>query len=67
MARFKDTEKEQGMFLTPFIATIFGILLAKEIPDIYTIIGGIIIILGIVIFNFSDIIMNKYKSRNNCT
>ena len=55
------------MFLTPFIATIFGILLAKEIPDIYTIIGGIIIILGMVIFNFSDIIMNKYRSRNNCT
>jgi len=48
------------MFLTPFLTAILGIVLAKEIPDLSTIIGGAIIIIGMFIYNFSNkIIQNK--------
>jgi drug/metabolite transporter (DMT)-like permease len=49
------------MFLTPFLTAILGILLAKEIPDLPTIIGGVIIIIGMFIYNFSDKIVNKVR------
>jgi drug/metabolite transporter (DMT)-like permease len=49
------------MFFTPFLTTILGILLAKETPDLSTIIGGIIIIVGMFIYNFSDKIIQKMK------
>ena len=42
------------MFLTPFLTTLFGVLIAKEIPDSATIIGGIIIMMGMFIYNFFD-------------
>jgi len=42
------------MFLTPFLASIFGFILAGEIPDSVTLIGGGIIISGMVIFNFGE-------------
>jgi drug/metabolite transporter (DMT)-like permease len=48
------------MFLTPFLTAILGIILAKEIPDFATIIGGIIIITGMCIYNFFDKIRGKY-------
>ena len=41
------------MFLTPFLTAILGIILAKEIPDLSTIIGGTIIIIGMLVYNFS--------------
>ena len=47
------------MFLTPFLTTLMGILIAKEIPDFATIIGGIIIIVGMFIYNFFDKIILK--------
>jgi drug/metabolite transporter (DMT)-like permease len=47
------------MFLTPFLTTLMGILIAKEIPDFATIIGGIIIIIGMFIYNFFDKIILK--------
>ena len=42
------------MFLTPFLTTLLGVLIAKEIPDSATITGGIIIILGMFIYNFFE-------------
>ena len=40
------------MFLTPFLASLLGFILAGEIPDGPTIIGGAIIMVGVVVFNF---------------
>jgi drug/metabolite transporter (DMT)-like permease len=51
------------MFLTPFITTLLGVLLAKEVPDFGTIIGGIIIIIGLFIYNFYDKIFIKIKGK----
>ncbi len=42
------------MFLTPFITSILGLLLADEVPDRATIVGGVIILLGAFVFNFGD-------------
>jgi len=50
------------MFLTPFLTAILGILLAKEIPDSPTIIGGIIIIVGMIIYNFSDRFLELFRN-----
>lgn len=40
------------MFITPFLTSILGFLLAGEIPDPTTLVGGGIILLGVLIFNF---------------
>lgn len=40
------------MFITPFLTTLLGLLIAKERPDSSTIVGGIIILTGLLIFNF---------------
>lgn len=40
------------MFITPFLTSLLGFLLADEIPDYPTLIGGVIIMAGLIIFNF---------------
>ena len=40
------------MFLTPFLTTLLGFILAGEMPDISAIVGGAIIMTGVLIFNF---------------
>jgi drug/metabolite transporter (DMT)-like permease len=53
------------MFLTPFLTTLFGILLAGETPDLATIIGGIIIMTGMFVYNFCDkIILRTRKLKS---
>jgi drug/metabolite transporter (DMT)-like permease len=38
------------MFITPLLTTVLGMVLAKEVPDLSTIIGGIIILTGMFIY-----------------
>ena len=52
------------MFLTPFLTTLLGMLLANEIPDLATIVGGIIILIGMFIYNFFDRIFLLIKKGN---
>jgi drug/metabolite transporter (DMT)-like permease len=40
------------MFITPFITSILGYLIAGEIPDRATVIGGAVILFGVFVFNF---------------
>ena len=40
------------MFVTPFLTSILGFVLAGEVPDRATLIGGSIILLGVLLFNF---------------
>ncbi len=40
------------MFVTPFATTLLGFLMAGEIPDRATLLGGGIILLGMLVFNF---------------
>jgi len=57
----KTSSVTNYMFLTPFLATLMGILLANETPDLATIIGGIIIMTGMFVYNFCDKIFFRNK------
>ena len=52
------------MFITPFLTTLLGFLLAKETPDMTTIIGGSVILLGALLFNFGGK-LRKQKDETN--
>ena len=49
------------MFLTPLVTTVLGFIMLREIPDVGTVIGGIIIITSVIIFNKNG----KKESVNN--
>lgn len=42
------------MFITPFLTSVLGFAIAKEIPESSTLLGGGIILLGVFIFNFGE-------------
>ena len=45
------TEVTSFMFVTPVLATLMGIIILEDIPKLSTLSGGIVIILGMIIFN----------------
>ena len=45
------TEVTSFMFATPVLATILGMIILGDIPKLSTIIGGVIIISGMILFN----------------
>jgi len=54
-AKAKNTSSVSNyMFVTPFLTTLLGFLIAGETPDNSTILGGIIIMTGLFIFNFGE-------------
>jgi drug/metabolite transporter (DMT)-like permease len=57
----KTSSVSNYMFLTPFLTSIFGIVFINEKLDIQTIVGGILILIGMFIYNFSSKIF-----KNNC-
>ena len=69
LSKTKNTSSVTNyMFLTPFLTAVLGIFLAKETLDSPTIIGGIIIMGGLFIYNFSEKIIFKIcKKRKNGT
>lgn len=48
----KTSHVSNYMFVTPFLTSLLGFLIAGEVPDKATIIGGSIILVGMLIFNF---------------
>jgi drug/metabolite transporter (DMT)-like permease len=52
----KTSQVSNYMFVTPFLTSILGFLLAGEIPDRATLAGGSIILLGVLLFNFGGIL-----------
>ncbi len=49
------------MFLTPLLSTLLGILLIGEFPDLGTLWGGVIILLGVALFNNRHRIIKRMK------
>ena len=43
------------MFVTPFLTTILGFLMANELPGLETLLGGVMILSGLAIFNFHGV------------
>lgn len=50
----KTSQVSNYMFITPFATTILGFLMAGEIPDRATVLGGGIILFGMLVFNLGD-------------
>ena len=52
-AKAKETTLVSNyMFLTPFLTSLFSFIIIGEIPDGATLLGGLIILAGIFVFNF---------------
>ena len=49
----KTSEATNYMFITPFFAALLGFLLNNEVPSVSTIIGGLLVLAGAVLFNKS--------------
>lgn len=65
----KTTYVSNYMFVTPFLTTILGFVMMGEIPDKATILGGVIILIGLFIFNkesFLETFRNKKLSSVEC-
>ena len=50
----KTSQVSNYMFITPFLTSLLGFLLAGEVPDQATLVGGAVILLGVFLFNFGD-------------
>ena len=64
LSKAKQTSQVSNyMFVTPFAASILGFLLAGEVPDRATVLGGAIILFGVFVFNFGERIFAYAKKK----
>ncbi|MGI6086165.1 MAG: DMT family transporter [Acetivibrionales bacterium] len=54
------------MFVTPFLTALLGFIIADEQLDMPTITGGMIILTGVLIFNFGDKLYELVLHRRRC-
>ena len=58
-SKAKNTSQVSNyMFITPFLTSVLGFIIAGEVPDRATLCGGGIILLGVLLFNFGE---NLYR------
>lgn len=50
----KTSDVSNYMFITPLLSMILGYVIILEVPDISTYIGGSVILIGLLIFNYSQ-------------
>jgi drug/metabolite transporter (DMT)-like permease len=55
----KASQVSNYMFVTPLLTAILGFLMANEVPDRGTLIGGGIILAGVALFNFGGALFQK--------
>lgn len=58
----KTTYVSNYMFVTPFLTTILGFLMIGEVPNYSTVLGGIIILSGIFLFNKENF-LESYRNK----
>jgi len=51
------------MFITPFLTALLGFVLAGELPDSPTVAGGVVILTGVLIFNFGDRLYERISTK----
>lgn len=51
------------MFVTPFLASLLGFIIANERVETSTLIGGFVILLGLLIFNYGDRIIKTFFQK----
>lgn len=66
LAKAKQTSQVSNyMFITPFLTSVLGFLIAGEIPDQSTLVGGTIILLGVFVFNFGGKIYESLFNKKS--
>ena len=53
------------MFVTPFLTSVLGVLITKEIPNTATLIGGIIIMFGVLLFHLGGKSPEKNRTSHS--
>ncbi len=61
----KTSSVSNYMFVTPFLASLLGFVLAGERPDTPTVAGGIVILSGMTIFYFGEEIRKRVRFEKN--
>ena len=61
----RTTSVSNYMFITPFLTTLLGFVLTHEKPDGSTIAGSLVILTGVLIFNFGDRLVGKVFGRKS--
>ena len=61
-AKAKNTASVSNyMFVTPFFTAVFGFVFAQEVPDGKTLLGGLIILCGVVLFFHKNFVAHQQK------
>ena len=58
----RTSQVSNYMFVTPFLTSILGFVMAGEVPDRATLTGGSLILLGVLLFNFGGILFRQVKN-----
>ncbi len=53
------------MFVTPFLSTFWGYILAGETVSSATLIGGTLILAGLFFFNWGNVLITSWVSRKS--
>ena len=61
----KTSQVSNYMFITPFLTSLLGFLIAGEIPDRATFLGGSIILIGVLIFNFGGMLADYFGKKRS--
>ena len=65
-AKAKQTSQVSNyMFITPFLTSVLGFIMIGEIPEPSTLVGGVIILLGVFIFNFGEKFYGTLRNKRN--
>jgi drug/metabolite transporter (DMT)-like permease len=60
LSKAKETSTVTNyMFMIPLLTSVLGFFMINEVPDKATIIGGLMILTGMFIYNFGEMIKNK--------
>jgi drug/metabolite transporter (DMT)-like permease len=55
----KASQVSNYMFVTPLLTAILGFLMANEVPDRATLLGGGVILVGVALFNFGGALFQR--------
>ncbi|MDR1133542.1 MAG: DMT family transporter [Synergistaceae bacterium] len=66
LAKAEQTSQVSNyMFITPFLTSVLGFIIADEVPEPSTIVGGGMILSGVFIFNFGERLYGALRNKKN--
>lgn len=66
VSKAKQTSQVSNyMFISPLLTSVLGFIIAGEVPDLGTLVGGGIILIGVLLFNFGGNLYAKIHPKGN--